>query len=177
MRTAVLRHADYILHPPQINHCQLAHFHYHATPSQPPAAPPLRQAHGPSQRVRGNRPDAVGAAVRAGSIPACAGEPREQKRQISTLEVYPRVCGGTSPQGASHKSDAGLSPRVRGNLTAGCIAQIGRRSTPACAGTSPQGASHKSDAGLSPRVRGNPCCPPSLQRKPRSIPACAGEPC
>ena len=51
---------------------------------------------GLSPRVRGN-PDAVlEGQVRKGSIPACAGEPRQVSEVQILLPVYPRVCGGTA---------------------------------------------------------------------------------
>ena len=81
-----------------------------------------------------------------GSIPACAGEPLLFHSLEATMEVYPRVCGGTVdqpkllamwrvyPRVCGGTSGTGLSPRVRGNLLV----------------VSP------GISGLSPRVRGNP---------------------
>ena len=107
------------------------------------------------------------------------------------------MCGGTGRSWARGHGVGGLSPRVRGNHIAGCIAQQGRRSIPACAGE-PADGFHRSDwravyprvcggtvlgkiasrhvQGLSPRVRGNrlPGCRAS--DTDGSIPACAGEP-
>ena len=51
---------------------------------------------GLSPRVRGNRPEFRVPAVPAGSIPACAGEPRRHLAGPRGPRVYPRVCGGTS---------------------------------------------------------------------------------
>ena len=51
---------------------------------------------GLSPRVRGN-PELIDMINNgAGSIPACAGEPRPQRREPREGQVYPRVCGGTS---------------------------------------------------------------------------------
>ena len=50
---------------------------------------------GLSPRVRGNPRHTPGAEEAGGSIPACAGEPRFRHRNLASLKVYPRVCGGT----------------------------------------------------------------------------------
>ena len=52
-------------------------------------------APGLSPRVRGNPVGTPLLAERAGSIPACAGEPGRGWDLPQTLWVYPRVCGGT----------------------------------------------------------------------------------
>ena len=52
-------------------------------------------APGLSPRVRGNLGLAYGAAITAGSIPACAGEPAMRPVRVGKAGVYPRVCGGT----------------------------------------------------------------------------------
>ena len=52
---------------------------------------------GLSPRVRGN-PGAWWCAGRSGrSIPACAGEPHRRRTGMVFQQVYPRVCGGTTP--------------------------------------------------------------------------------
>ena len=48
--------------------------------------------------------------------------------------VYPRVCGGTTPNSSATFSQAGLSPRVRGNRVNGGLLRLMFRSIPACAG-------------------------------------------
>ena len=131
---------------------------------------------GLSPRVRGNLDNQRVAASGFRSIPACAGEPPSGSRCRWPPGVYPRVCGGTRPTASDFTTDAGLSPRVRGNLIilAGGIG--GDRSIPACAGEpgisakrhrpsqvyprvcgGTRGASGcwRSSFGLSPRVRGN----------------------
>ena len=50
---------------------------------------------GLSPRVRGNPDKPAAAAVKPGSIPACAGEPVAGVKTRSPTRVYPRVCGGT----------------------------------------------------------------------------------
>ena len=70
---------------------------------------------GLSPRVRGNQQPDDGGGGYAGSIPACAGEPRTDDSTAGTAEVYPRVCGGTLTLTALLNNGWGLSPRVRGN--------------------------------------------------------------
>ena len=73
---------------------------------------------GLSPRVRGN-PSAVGVRMGGiGSIPACAGEPRQPGVVPRLAPVYPRVCGGTDKLPDGPDGGLGLSPRVRGNLAA-----------------------------------------------------------
>ena len=156
-----------------------------------------RTGAGLSPRVRGNLLANRDATEEMGSIPACAGEPSRRFAVRRTVEVYPRVCGGTCPGSESFCSGIGLSPRVRGNpdLYATRWAQLG--SIPACAGepTPPRRwtwaptvyprvcggttivlVSIYPDEGLSPRVRGNPNKRINPRSAERSIPACAGEP-
>ena len=152
---------------------------------------------GLSPRVRGNR-----RGLRAGvddqrSIPACAGEPLPRLIRFRPLEVYPRVCGGTTGPVRWPVDGTGLSPRVRGNLEIGVRLRHFPGSIPACAGE-PLGhwmplATGKvyprvcggtgavqvhpgSRKGLSPRVRGNQLMKKDASEAERSIPACAGEP-
>ena len=94
-------------------------------------------------------------------------------------------------------SAAGLSPRVRGNLSRTRSSLMPLRSIPACAGepgitvtvcllcgvyprvcggTMPKLADLYPCHGLSPRVRGNPAGLLAAILRWRSIPACAGEP-
>ena len=55
-----------------------------------------RNVTGLSPRVRGNHEARYADHGSAGSIPACAGEPRRVFVCRGALEVYPRVCGGTN---------------------------------------------------------------------------------
>ena len=89
---------------------------------------------GLSPRVRGNRSVCQSAAAVAGSIPACAGEPRSWRRSYRTMRVYPRVCGGTMRNQALRQEVLGLSPRVRGNQSEPVPVVRGGGSIPACAG-------------------------------------------
>ena len=91
-----------------------------------------------SPRVRGNLTHNGDAAPYEGSIPACAGEPCNCNPKLNLhwvyprvcggtivrdrtagrpTSVYPRVCGGTIQVGQQGQDGAGLSPRVRGNLS------------------------------------------------------------
>ncbi len=133
----------------------------------------------------------------AGSIPACAGEPRPDGVGCHNFKVYPRVCGGTILTSLLVLSMLGLSPRVRGNPSPICPTSCRTRSIPACAGepiarsrirrvlavyprvcggTAPPIFFSFPFDGLSPRVRGNHIIRPNVSDIVRSIPACAGEP-
>ena len=152
---------------------------------------------GLSPRVRGNRWQYHRVGAAAGSIPACAGEPRLPHAGAVASSVYPRVCGGTYEFRNRLCLTQGLSPRVRGNRAddAGQAAYDG--SIPACAGepqprlarlmpaqvyprvcggTAGAGMGKPRAAGLSPRVRGNRLSRVGIMRRGGSIPACAGEP-
>ena len=152
---------------------------------------------GLSPRVRGNHGHRAQQHHLLGSIPACAGEPRQQGRHSDVNAVYPRVCGGTVLQVGGPPPKGGLSPRVRGNHRRVRPAHPGRRSIPACAGE--PGNRRRACAtgsvyprvcggtlrrrllrwrrpGLSPRVRGNPVDLFQQYHDQGSIPACAGEP-
>ena len=153
--------------------------------------------YGLSPRVRGNLGSSMTARFGLRSIPACAGEPWGCDDGSQRGEVYPRVCGGTSPMRLYHERFKGLSPRVRGNRVYHCKPFFRPGSIPACAGeppgiprTRPLAAVYPrvcggtKDAallvllyeGLSPRVRGNHADDEKLRYSKGSIPACAGEP-
>ena len=112
------------------------------------------------------------------------------------VEVYPRVCGGSTDGRPRLFPSAGLSPRVRGKLLLVYDDGAGNGSIPACAGEAlgfpvrlrlPQvyprvcgGSPHRGvgqavKAGLSPRVRGKRLFPVIDAQQQGSIPACAGE--
>ena len=131
---------------------------------------------GLSPRVRGNRHCGLRAAVVSGSIPACAGEPHRRIIRRPGKRVYPRVCGGTAPAHHPAAWQAGLSPRVRGNLCQAAYQAAGTRSIPACAGEPGLSRCCRRSVWVYPRVCGGTFFsdfpPPDLG----SIPACAGEP-
>ena len=152
---------------------------------------------GLSPRVRGNRFVLFQVGLYVGSIPACAGEPRQLRRGRRVRRVYPRVCGGTFAFTIRPDIQHGLSPRVRGNHALAYVANGNARSIPACAGephyiydypyfdkvyprvcggTTIVTSHNTRFSGLSPRVRGNPAYVHSDMEYTRSIPACAGEP-
>ena len=89
---------------------------------------------GLSPRVRGNLQGVLPAGAADGSIPACAGEPQVWSGWVRLTAVYPRVCGGTRPANDCAVRKAGLSPRVRGNLTVTDENGKSVGSIPACAG-------------------------------------------
>ena len=152
---------------------------------------------GLSPRVRGNRFLRHYVPRGPGSIPACAGEPPARPGRNHPPRVYPRVCGGTMSAWPAASSEAGLSPRVRGNLHQAVHGVAREGSIPACAGEPRSRWSRWSTwrvyprvcggtvtapgptsgwAGLSPRVRGNRSGSMPRSSTGRSIPACAGEP-
>ena len=153
---------------------------------------------GLSPRVRGNRIQGRSYGGDCRSIPACAGEPPGSAYSESSIEVYPRVCGGTQAQESQADREEGLSPRVRGNPAGSPDFSEWPGSIPACAGE-PSASLHLLDfvavyprvcggtpsshsrsmrmSGLSPRVRGNRTRHGLGAVPRRSIPACAGEPC
>ena len=109
---------------------------------------------GLSPRVRGNHEVAVDDELAAGSIPACAGEPRSWLSSRPSESVYPRVCGGTDDITRSLVPVGGLSPRVRGNRARHVRHTARRRSIPACAGEPTSSTSTRSAQGVYPRVCG-----------------------
>ena len=153
--------------------------------------------HGLSPRVRGNPGMDMEQANSLRSIPACAGEPGWTAVICNPPRVYPRVCGGTSPDTKLLPPTKGLSPRVRGNPAPAPAPAPPTGSIPACAGepmmipasqrrnsvyprvcggTWHSPTSRRRGAGLSPRVRGNHAKGATMPTPSRSIPACAGEP-
>ena len=155
------------------------------------------EAMGLSPRVRGNLSDQHHVFPEAGTIPACAGEPRKGWPEDQERWDYPRVCGGTQSPAARGASTRGLSPRVRGNRGAtfcrsrqawtipACAgepdlprpAKIHMRDYPrVCGGTATLSNDNGRKRGLSPRVRGNPVGLDELGAGEGTIPACAGEP-
>ena len=152
---------------------------------------------GLSPRVRGNRLFSRRLASAGGSIPACAGEPKNASGLRSWPRVYPRVCGGTCSPEARRTTTCGLSPRVRGNPAGDADCRNMSWSIPACAGepthhfrgllpikvyprvcggTVRMPLEDDLPSGLSPRVRGNRATGLRPGQGHRSIPACAGEP-
>ena len=96
-------------------------------------------AAGLSPRGRGNRPLLVPVLPNVGSIPAWAGKPVPCHWVEPDLWVYPRVGGETRNRDKQTLTDAGLSPRGRGNLRYYRYHQLHRGSIPAWAGK-PAGA-------------------------------------
>ena len=158
-------------------------------------APTSPSCKGLSPRVRGKRCRYRRNAVRAGSIPACAGETRRGADCGADDGVYPRVCGGNLPALVMGFVVGGLSPRVRGKRSWGGIPGAAG-SIPACAGETTAGNGYRLMMrvyprvcggnlmfagqsrivrGLSPRVRGKLEMIGIDAYQEGSIPACAGE--
>ena len=98
-----------------------------------PPSPP-RPCRGPSPRVRGSLV-ATGLGQRTGgSIPACAGKPREVPDAADLTGVHPRVCGEAPYTAAGNESLNGPSPRVRGSRGRRTRTAVFPGSIPACAG-------------------------------------------
>ena len=152
---------------------------------------------GLSPRVRGNPRSGGRHSNGRGSIPARAGEPGLAFRVLPVSWVYPRACGGTTPNDKPKEPVDGLSPRVRGNPadSSGNTIYVGsipaRAGEPtfdvlqvhwitvyprACGGTALKNQPHTGTAGLSPRVRGNHERRRAAEDTGGSIPARAGEP-
>ncbi len=107
------------------------------------------------------------------------------------------MCGGTLLATTEERLGNGLSPRVRGNRSAGGCSASSRGTIPACAGeprrsgrppragwdyprvcggTTAAGMAALLRRGLSPRVRGNRGGADAARSRLGTIPACAGEP-
>ena len=147
--------------------------------------------------MRGNRHGAPIAVALRRSIPAHAGEPSAKFGSKGIYRVYPRACRGTHCLKVRRQSDAGLSPRMRGNRRYHVRRNWCRGSIPAHAGE-PLHAHHRRDLarvypracggtpsgpfltmftqGLSPRMRGNRRHGARGTQYKGSIPAHAGEP-
>ena len=162
-------------------------------------APRRKQAscRGLSPRVRGNRASVRKSGCRAGSIPACTGEPAAPRPVCRVPGVYPRVYGGTATYRPCPAHRDGLSPRVRGNPPRyGYVFGL-NGSIPACTGEPYIGLAAGPYAGVYPRVYGGTAllislspCSGGLSPRVRgnrqrrvvqipsigSIPACTGEP-
>ena len=148
--------------------------------------------------MRGNQTKRVNAAIFAGPIPACAGQPARSRGSPGGCSAYPRVCGATRGSVWPAICAKGLSPRVRGNPGFSVARYLREGPIPACAGQPSAanqthrprwayprvcGATEQLDkfltvqGGLSPRVRGNRIAVTSVFMTWGPIPACAGQPC
>ena len=152
---------------------------------------------GPSPRGRGNRARARPTALRRGTIPAWAGEPYAASGCRAHGRDHPRVGGGTMFGKSVEITEAGPSPRGRGNLQVSPRNVFGLGTIPAWAGEPCCGRSARSrigdhprvgggtgggfrhdaaQVGPSPRGRGNPQTHSRHSRAAGTIPAWAGEP-
>ena len=89
---------------------------------------------GLSPRVRGNHLRIPLSDSLSRSIPACTGEPTVSYGAPGSVQVYPRVYGGTDANRDGLGVWMGLSPRVRGNRERRSDWYHAQRSIPACTG-------------------------------------------
>ena len=154
-------------------------------------------SHGLSPRARGNPVLCHSTLFLNGPIPAGAGEPPRCSAWQTCTGAYPRGRGGTACSCSRRRSEAGLSPRARGNRLAQAECAGCRGPIPAGAGepaphaahrgargayprgrggTKPRRSRSNQPSGLSPRARGNRECSNDRIVKSGPIPAGAGEP-
>ena len=157
----------------------------------------VRLGFGLSPPTRGILGQSTTPARRRRSIPAYAGDPHHSGGSPHSVEVYPRLRGGSADTPGLASSKAGLSPPTRGILRQGAVDRLNERSIPAYAGdpmaiptlmtrrkvyprlrggsTSPK-CLCRGIQGLSPPTRGIPHHALPRRRSRRSIPAYAGDP-
>jgi len=154
-------------------------------------------AGGLSPRTRGNPQRTLDQSLRAGPIPAHAGQPPLAGTSYGAGRAYPRARGATLGVERDLGVHQGLSPRTRGNRWGGAHVLRALGPIPAHAGQpgglepfdAPVGAyprargatvvnffSTMKGAGLSPRTRGNLRMPQGRGAAPGPIPAHAGQP-
>ena len=133
---------------------------------------------GPSPRVRGSPFCEQRQRLGDGSIPACAGEPRNCEGDRNRTPVHPRVCGGAPVSCKWSNLLAGPSPRVRGSRSTLMASQVYARSIPACAGEPLPPALLQVQQGVHPRVCGGALrCDSCMARKPGPSPRVRGSLC
>ncbi len=138
-----------------------------------PPAPRAWPAEGRSPRTRGSRHARGAGGLRAGSIPAHAGEPICHIASRGMPRVDPRARGGAIPDNAERWRFAGRSPRTRGS-------PIGRREQQHLGGSIPAHAGEPRliiprcpPRRVDPRARGGAAAvpawnPPGAGRSPRT---------
>ena len=112
---------------------------------------------GLSPRMRGNPRRWPEGTELSGSIPAHAGEPRGKSSRWYWIRVYPRACGGTWAWAIWACLGLGLSPRMRGNLSASATHDTPLGSIPAHAGEPRQASSRRRRCRVYPRACGGTC--------------------
>ena len=147
--------------------------------------------------MRGSRTAGEPGILDRGPIPAHAGEPLLRTEAAWTSRAYPRACGGAAGDHRCTTATVGLSPRMRGSLTAYARQTTGigpipahageprfrscrrssRRAYPrACGGASCSCSGSALGSGLSPRMRGSLHHGGRVGDERGPIPAHAGEP-
>ncbi len=109
---------------------------------------------GLSPLARGNRRRRGIVDRENGSIPARTGEPARDRGTFAARRVYPRSHGGTPPHMPIIRSDQGLSPLARGNLSLTLIRSPTLGSIPARTGEPPLPYRARIGAGVYPRSHG-----------------------
>ena len=129
----------------------------------------LQPEPGPSPRVRGILRLGGDAPARAGSIPACAGNPVPCVPGRIVQGVHPRVCGESMLAAQVESPPPGPSPRVRGIPAPAPAGHPRAGSIPACAGNPHRRWRPRPTAEVHPRVCGESahrCSAPSRQGGP-----------
>ena len=116
--------------------------------------PGFARRQGPSPHVRGIPAPAANRCVRAGSIPACAGNPGLSRAWRSGRWVHPRMCGESAKMIDIPIDDMGPSPHVRGIPRGGPTGPWRHRSIPACAGNPCPCRAGRAGHGVHPRMCG-----------------------
>jgi len=109
---------------------------------------------GLSPLARGNRHQRNPRHASAGSIPACAGEPKWVPVATTAARVYPRLRGGTSVEYPAIGQVQGLSPLARGNQIHRAALDLRSGSIPACAGEPKPTKEAAEGSRVYPRLRG-----------------------
>ena len=109
---------------------------------------------GRSPRARGSRRHDHCLDRPYGAIPACAGEPRSRRTEVSSTRGDPRVRGGATRGSRGGSTSPGRSPRARGSQPAVARVQVRLGAIPACAGEPSYRRRQRVPSRGDPRVRG-----------------------
>ena len=88
------------------------------------------------------------------SIPAYAGDPRQEQSVSRAARVYPRLRGGSEPNHNTENKPKGLSPPTRGIPVLWPLCALAARSIPAYAGDPIPSPAEPQPRGVYPRLRG-----------------------
>ena len=130
--------------------------------------PPTGQA-GLSPHARGNHSQRGERVRLSRSIPARAGQPYHQPRQVDFLGVYPRTRGATLRLGPDPGTRPGLSPHARGNLGRYVVGGPQEGSIPARAGQPRVARRRGNCVRVYPRTRGATITVNDLNEEPAGL--------